>query len=60
MFKFNTNTHAAFLDFYIDCKDILAKKKDADSGVYEITLLNSEEISVLCDMWTEGGGWTVC
>jgi hypothetical protein len=57
---FYTYTRGAFLDFYVDCKDILAHNKDAVSGVYPITLPDSQVINVLCDMTAEGGGWTVC
>jgi hypothetical protein len=44
-----------------DCKEILDKFPEAESGQYEITLWNSgETLTVNCDMKTEGGGWTVC
>ncbi|XP_060568412.1 ficolin-2-like isoform X2 [Ruditapes philippinarum] len=43
-----------------DCKEILDKNPEAESGQYEIELWESGKIlTVNCDMETEGGGWTL-
>jgi hypothetical protein len=44
-----------------DCKEILDKYPEAESGFYEIELWKSKKrLIVNCDMDTDGGGWTVC
>ncbi|XP_045215570.2 microfibril-associated glycoprotein 4-like [Mercenaria mercenaria] len=44
----------------VDCKDILENNRAAASGIYEIKPWKSKsKIKVLCDMETNGGGWTV-
>ena len=43
------------------CKEILAKDSSASSGTYTINPgnnNNNKEISVVCDMDSDGGGWT--
>ncbi|XP_045205020.2 fibrinogen gamma chain-like [Mercenaria mercenaria] len=43
-----------------DCKDVLKQIPNARSGIYDVTLWRTDrKITVLCDMDTDGGGWTV-
>jgi hypothetical protein len=43
----------------LDCADILAARSDADDGSYWIDPDGDGSIEVLCDMSTDGGGWTL-
>ena len=43
-----------------DCKEIFRLYPSAKSGQYKIQLWKSRDIiTVVCDMETDGGGWTV-
>ena len=41
-----------------DCKDILDTGKSHGDGDYDV-ILGGQSARVLCDMKTDGGGWTV-
>ncbi|KAM3727883.1 Ficolin-2 [Dirofilaria immitis] len=41
-----------------DCKELLEKGKTED-GIYQISLPKIGKFDVLCDMKTDGGGWTI-
>ncbi|XP_045191174.2 angiopoietin-2-like isoform X2 [Mercenaria mercenaria] len=43
-----------------DCVDVLRYLGQEEGGIYNVTLWKSKQrIQVLCDMETDGGGWTV-
>lgn len=42
-----------------DCKEILSSGTGKVTGVYTVQPSGSEKFKVLCDMETDGGGWTV-
>ncbi len=41
------------------CKDVLTKMPASKDGPYYVTMLDGKIQQVVCDMTTEGGGWTV-
>ncbi|VDN41838.1 unnamed protein product [Gongylonema pulchrum] len=42
-----------------DCKSLL-EQGNTESGIYQISLPDIGKFSVLCDMESDGGGWTDC
>ena len=44
---------------YASCLDILDADPSAESGEYTIKPEGQEELSVICDMESDGGGWTL-
>ena len=42
-----------------DCMEILLTKPGSPSGVYTIMPSGFKQLTVYCDMATDGGGWTV-
>lgn len=43
---------------YQDCTEIKEINRNNTSGVYKIYHECRDEVSVYCDMETDGGGWT--
>ena len=46
-------------DFVTSCQEIYSLDATSDSGAYSILLADGESESVMCDMATSGGGWTL-
>ena len=53
----NNIPDAPEIESYSSCKEILESDNNANNGDYTITL-NEDDVSVECDMTTNGGGWT--